>query len=107
VLRERFAATFAARTRAEWEEVFAGTDACVSPVLNLAEAPAHPHAQARSAFVDVAGVTQPAPAPRFSRTAAERPAAPPRPGADTDDVLAGLGLSTAEVADLRARGVVG
>ncbi len=107
VLRQRFAATFARRTRAEWEQVFAGTDACVSPVLSLAEAPVHQHARARGAFVEVAGVTQPAPAPRFGRTAAGMPSAPPRPGADTDDVLAGLGLAATEVAGLRARGVVG
>jgi alpha-methylacyl-CoA racemase len=107
VLRERFAAAFAARTRAEWEQIFAGTDACVSPVLSLAEAPEHPHARARDAFVDVGGVQQPAPAPRFGRSATGRPAAPPRPGADTDDVLACLGLVAADVADLRARGVVG
>jgi alpha-methylacyl-CoA racemase len=107
VLRERFAATFAGRTRAEWEQVFAGTDACVSPVLSLAEAPAHPHARARESFVEVGGVTQPAPAPRFGRSVADHPAAPPRPGADTDDVLASLGLTAADVADLRARGVVG
>jgi alpha-methylacyl-CoA racemase len=106
-LRERFAATFAGRTRAAWEQVFAGTDACVSPVLSPAEAPAHPHARSRHAFVDVADVTQPAPAPRFSRSEAGKPAAPPRLGADTDDVLAGLGLSAVEIADLRARGVVG
>jgi alpha-methylacyl-CoA racemase len=106
-LRERFAATFAARSRAEWEQVFAGTDACVSPVLSLAEAPAHPHARGRDAFVEVGGVTQPAPAPRFGRTAADPPLAPPRPGANTDGVLAGLGLSAAEVSGLRARGVVG
>ena len=107
VLRERFAATFAARTRAEWEHVFAGTDACVSPVLSLAEAPVHPHARARESFVEVGRVMQPAPAPRFGRSAAGRPAAPPSPGADTDDVLASLGLAAAEVADLRARGVIG
>ena len=107
VLRERFAAAFAARTRGEWEKLFAGTDACVSPVLKLAEAPVHPHAQARQSFVEVGGVTQPAPAPRFGRTAATTPTAPPRPGADTDDVLAGLGLSSADVSGLRARGVVG
>jgi alpha-methylacyl-CoA racemase len=106
-LRRRFAATFADRTRADWEQVFAGTDACVSPVLSLAEAPVHPHARSREAFVEVNGVTQPAPAPRFGRTAASQPAAPPRPGADTDDVLTGLGLSAAEVSGLRARGVVG
>ena len=107
VLRERFATTFAGRTRAQWEQVFAGTDACVSPVLSPAEAPSHPHARARDAFVEVGGVTQPAPAPRFGRTAAGPPLAPPRPGADTNDVLAGLGLSAAAVSDLRARGVIG
>jgi alpha-methylacyl-CoA racemase len=106
-LRKRFTEVFGSRTRTEWERVFAGTDACVSPVLNLAEAPAHPHALARNAFVDVGGVRQPAPAPRFGRTAAAQPAAPPRPGADTDGVLAGLGLSAADVAELRARGAVG
>lgn len=107
VLRQRFAAAFASRTRAEWEKVFAGTDACVAPVLNLAEAPAHPHAAARGAFVEIGGVIQPAPAPRFERTAAADPAPPPRPGQDTDAVLAGLGLAPADVADLRARGVIG
>ncbi len=107
ILRERFAATFASRTRGEWEQVFAGTDACVSPVLSMAEAPLHPHATAREAFVDVGGIVQPAPAPRFGRSAAATPAAPPRPGADTDAVLAALGLAASDVADLRTRGVVG
>jgi alpha-methylacyl-CoA racemase len=107
LLRQRFAATFAQRTRAEWEQVFAGTDACVSPVLSLAEAPAHPHAVARNAFVPVGGVTQPAPAPRFGRTPADSPPPPPRPGADTDAVLASLGLADSDVADLRGRGVIG
>jgi alpha-methylacyl-CoA racemase len=106
-LRDRFAAAFASRSRDEWAEVFAGTDACVSPVLSLAEAPVHPHAIARNAFVEIGGVRQPAPAPRFGRTAAAVPAPPPRPGADTDAVLAGLGLSDGDVADLRARGVIG
>jgi alpha-methylacyl-CoA racemase len=106
-LRERFAAAFASRSRDEWAETFAGTDACVSPVLSLAEAPVHAHAIARNAFVDIGGVRQPAPAPRFGRTAAAAPAPPPRPGADTDSVLARLGLSGGDVADLRARGVVG
>jgi alpha-methylacyl-CoA racemase len=107
VLRQRFAAAFASRTRAEWEQVFTGTDACVAPVLTMAEAPAHPHAAARGAFAEIGGVTQPAPAPRFGRTAAAVPAPPPKPGQDTDAVLAGLGLTAADVADLRARGVVG
>jgi alpha-methylacyl-CoA racemase len=106
-LRQRFAETFAQRTRAEWEQVFAGTDACVSPVLSLAEAPAHPQAVARNSFVRVGDVTQPGPAPRFGRTPAGSPAPPPRPGADTDDVLGSLGLSAGDIADLRSRGVVG
>ncbi len=107
VLRERLAAAFASRTRDAWAQVFAGTDACVFAVLSLTEAPVHPHAAARGAFVEIDGVVQPAPAPRFSRSAAGHPAAPPRPGADTDGVLASLGMTEDEVADLRARGVIG
>src|SRR5580704_4230202 len=107
VLQARFAAAFRSRTQAEWAEVFAGTDACVAPVLGLAEAPAHPHNVARGVFIDVGGVVQPAPAPRFGRTAAGPPQPPPRPGADTDAVLAGLGYAAAQIAALRARGVAG
>jgi alpha-methylacyl-CoA racemase len=106
-LRDRFAAAFRQRTRDEWAAAFAGSDACVAPVLSPAEAPAHPHNAARGTFVEVAGVVQPAPAPRFTRTPAGPPAAPPRPGADTDAVLSGLGMGAAEIAELRARGVVG
>jgi alpha-methylacyl-CoA racemase len=106
-LRRQFAAAFASRSRDEWEQVFAGTDACVAPVLGLGEAAGHPHAQARSAFTDVGGVIQPAPAPRFGRSVTQPPTAPPRPGADTDTVLAGLGLSGEEIAGLRAGGVIG
>ena len=105
-LRRRFAEVFATRSRDEWAEVFAGTDACVAPVLDMSEAPRHPHAVARNAFIDVGGITQPAPAPRFGRSAAGQPTPPRRPGADTDQVLAGLGLSAGEVASLRAGGVV-
>ena len=105
-LRRRFAEVFASRGRDEWAEVFAGTDACVSPVLSMAETAGHPHAVARNAFIDVGGVTQPAPAPRFGRSPAGQPTPPPRPGADTDAVLADLGLSAAQVVDLRAAGVV-
>jgi alpha-methylacyl-CoA racemase len=107
VLRQAFTAAFAARTRAEWEEIFAGTDACVAPVLSMAEAAGHPHAVARDSFVEVGGVVQPAPAPRFGRTPAARPAAPPAPGADTDAVLTELGITAGQIATLRADGVVG
>lgn len=104
--KARFAEIIATRTRDEWAEVFAGTDACVSPVLSLTEAPRHPHNEARGAFVDVAGHPQPAPAPRFSRTpgAVRRPA--PKHGADTDEVLAELGLDPQAVERLRASGAV-
>ncbi len=112
VLRDRFTAIFASRTRDEWAGVFAGTDACVAPVLSLDEAAGHEHNAARGVFTEVAGVIQPAPAPRFGRTAAGAPTPPVRPGASTDSVLsgrppAGLGLSAGQIADLRERGVVG
>lgn len=76
VLRERFAARFAERTRAEWTAVFEGVDACVAPVLSPAEAPGHAHNRARHTFTDVDGLTQPAPAPRFGRTGNGVPRAP-------------------------------
>jgi alpha-methylacyl-CoA racemase len=72
-LRERFAAVFASRSRDEWVTVFSDTDACVAPVLSPWEAPAHPHNAARGAFVEVGGLVQPAPAPRFGRTPAGAP----------------------------------
>jgi alpha-methylacyl-CoA racemase len=107
VLRARFAEVFASRTRDEWAEVFAATDGCVAPVLSPAEAHRHPHNAARGTFAEVGGVVQPAPAPRFGRTPAEIPAAPPAPGADTDAVLEGLGCAPDEIAALRASGTVG
>ncbi|MFE9613052.1 CaiB/BaiF CoA transferase family protein [Streptomyces sp. NPDC006012] len=85
-LRERIAARFKSRTRDEWTAVFADSDACVAPVLSLREAPHHPHLAARGTFTDHAGITQPAPAPRFSATPTAVRTAPARPGADTADV---------------------
>jgi alpha-methylacyl-CoA racemase len=107
VLRERFTAAFLERTRQEWATTFAGSDACVAPVLSPAEAPGHPANAARGVFTDVGGLLQPAPAPRFSRSATGPPQPPPRPGTDTDEVLAGLGLTLAEITDLRDRNVIG
>jgi len=107
VRRARFTEVFLGRTQAEWAEVFAGTDACVAPVLGPAEAPAHPHNAARGTFIEVGGVVQPAPAPRFGRTAAGTPQPPRRPGADTDAVMAGLGYTEAQITALRARGAAG
>jgi alpha-methylacyl-CoA racemase len=106
-LKRRFAEAIAARTRDEWEQIFAGSDACVAPVLSLAEVAHHPHNAARGTFVTRDGVLQPAPAPRFSRTAPEMGAAPRQPGADTDAVLADFGFSSAEIGELKDAGVVG
>jgi alpha-methylacyl-CoA racemase len=106
-LRRRFAETIAAKTRDEWEAIFAGSDACVAPVLALAEVSSHPHNAARGTFVTRDGVLQPAPAPRFSRTVPQM-GTPPRPvGADTDAVLSSNGFSDTEIAELTKAGVVG
>jgi alpha-methylacyl-CoA racemase len=103
---EGFAARFAERTRDEWAEVFAGTDACVAPVLTLTEAPEHEHLAARGTFTELAGVRQPAPAPRFSRTPSSLERPPAAPGTDTDAILAELGCDPNTIAGLRAEGVV-
>jgi len=107
LLAQRFTEIIASRTRAEWEGVFAGSDACVAPVLSLAEVEHHPHNAARHTFVRRDEVLQPAPAPRFSRSNPEF-GLPPRPlGADTDAVLGDCGFSVAEITGLRKAGVVG
>ncbi|QJS14164.1 CoA transferase [Streptomyces argyrophyllae] len=91
-LRERIAAAFKSRTRAQWTAVFADSDACVAPVLSLREAPAHPHLAARGTFTDHGGITQPAPAPRFSATPTAVRTGPARPGADTAAVARDWGI---------------
>jgi alpha-methylacyl-CoA racemase len=91
-LRSSIAAAFASRPRDEWTKIFEGTDACVAPVLSLTEAASHPHLAARETFVEVGGVVQPAPAPRFSRTRSAVPEAPPVPGAHTREVLSEWGV---------------
>jgi alpha-methylacyl-CoA racemase len=105
-LKERLAEVFKGKTRDEWVEIMEGTDVCFAPVLSLKEAPKHPHIAARGTFVDVNGLTQPAPAPRFSRTpgAIARPAA--HPGQHTDEALADWGLAADEIAKLRETGAV-
>ena len=105
-VKAEFAARFLTRSRDEWEAKFADSDACVTPVLSLEEAPLHPHNVAREVFVEIDGVVQPGPAPRFSRTANEIPSPPVPLGKDTDRVLSDLGLGVSDIADLRAAGVV-
>lgn len=105
-LRQWISERFATRSRDEWVAVFSGTDACVTPVLSMSEAPQHPHNQERGTFIDVGGVTQPAPAPRFSRSAAAPPGTAPAVGEHTDDVLVELGFDTATIQALRTAGAI-
>ncbi|WP_242654133.1 CaiB/BaiF CoA transferase family protein [Klenkia soli] len=101
-LRERLAAVFRTRTRQEWTDLLEGTDACFAPVLSMAEAPAHPHAVARDAFVTVDGVVQPAPAPRFSRTPAAVDRGAAHAGEHTTELLTELGLPPERIEELMA-----
>lgn len=105
-LKGKLGDVFLQRTRDEWVQAFAHEDACVSPVLDMSEAPAHPHHVARQSFVNSDGLIQPAPAPRFLRTPADIPAKPTPQGAQSDEVLASLGLDAKRIQALRAEGVV-
>ena len=104
--REKLATIFRTRTRDEWCALLEGTDACVAPVLDMDEAPQHPHNVARETFVTVDDVVQPAPAPKLSRTPAAIQGPPPVPGADTEQVLAAWGFTAEEIAQLRADGAI-
>lgn len=98
---------FRTRTRDEWCALLEGTDACFAPVLDMAEAPLHPHNLARGSFVEVDGVAQPAPAPRFSRTQAGLPTPPRPPGADTCAALAEWGVAPERIDALVTAGILG
>ena len=100
-MKERVAALFKTKTRDEWCALMEGSDVCFAPVLGLGEAPKHPHNQHRGTFTDVAGITQPAPAPRFSRTSPEIQRPPSHAGQHTDEVLAEWGFSGDEIGKLR------
>lgn len=105
-LKAELVAVFRTRTRDDWAALFEGTDACIAPVLDLHEAPAHPHNKARGTFQQREGAVQPAPAPRFSRTLAEPGLLPPLRGEHTEQVLAGWGFSGADIAALRQAGAI-
>jgi alpha-methylacyl-CoA racemase len=105
-MKERFAAVFRTRTRDAWTEAFAGTDACGAPVLSPWEAHTHPHNEHRGTFVEVEGIVQPGPAPRFSRTPAAVHRPPPVAGQDTDEALTAWGIDDQRIATLRAAGAV-
>jgi alpha-methylacyl-CoA racemase len=104
--KAKLAAHLKTKTRDEWSALFDGSDACVVPVLSMSEAPDHPHLKARGTFVTVAGILQPAPAPRYSRTSNDMPCKPARPGENSDAVLAEFGFSPARIEALRATQVI-
>jgi len=104
-LRDKLAAVFRKRTRAQWCEVLEGTDACFAPVLSMNEAAEHPHNTARATFVRQGGVVQPAPAPRFDRTPSALPSQAPRTGEHTTELLARAGLTVSEIEGLLVAGV--
>lgn len=106
-MRALFAERFATETQEHWIGVFEGSDACVAPVRSLIEAPRDQHLNSRSTFIEVAGIRQPAPAPRFSSHEAVIPLPPPSPGQDTDAVLESLGYSELQISKLRQQGAIG
>ncbi|MGE5565596.1 MAG: CaiB/BaiF CoA transferase family protein [Parcubacteria group bacterium] len=105
-LREKLAAVIATKTQAEWCELMEATDVCFAPVLTLEEAPKHAHNAARQTFVELAGVTQPAPAPRFSATPGEIQGPPPAIGAHNDQALADWGFAAADIDALKQQGAL-
>ncbi|MGO4333008.1 CaiB/BaiF CoA transferase family protein, partial [Cupriavidus sp. M-11] len=105
-LKARMTEMFLTRTRDEWCELLEGSDACFAPILDWDEAPAHPHNRARETFLEIEGVVQPAPAPRFSRTPAGVPRAPVEAGADSEAILREWGVDAGVVAALRRDGSI-
>lgn len=105
-LKNELAAVFRSKSRDEWCQIMEGTDVCFAPVLSIFEAPDHPHNKFRNTFVEVDGVVQPAPAPRFSRTEAEISHGARIPGEDTHGVLADCGFSADDIDALRTQGVI-
>ncbi|MBV1893619.1 MAG: CoA transferase [Ilumatobacteraceae bacterium] len=103
---DRVAEVIRQRTAEDWLSRTDGTDACVTPILSIFDAPDHPHNQARQVFCEVDGIAQPSPAPRFDRTPSPNPTGAPNPGEHTDEGLAAWGFSDAEIGKLRDAGVV-
>jgi alpha-methylacyl-CoA racemase len=105
-LRDRLAAIFLGKSRDAWCALMEGSDVCFAPVLDLDDAPLHPHNLARGTFCEIGGVLQPAPAPRFSRSTPDLPRPPAAAGAHTESILAKLGLDHAQIAQLRQAGAI-
>jgi alpha-methylacyl-CoA racemase len=105
-MKERVAALFKTKTRDEWCKIMEGSDICFAPVLSMEEAPSHPHNQHRATFVELDGVSQPAPAPRFSRTPSSIARPPAAAGQHTEEALRDWGFSSSDVDRLKSTGVV-
>jgi alpha-methylacyl-CoA racemase len=105
-VKPRMIEIFKSKTRDEWCDIMEGTDVCFAPVLNMEEAPQHPHLKQRETFVELAGVVQPAPSPRFDRTPPEIAGPPAHPGQHTNAVLGDFGFSADEIASLRKANAV-
>jgi alpha-methylacyl-CoA racemase len=106
IKREKMEAIFKTKTREEWCNIMEGSDVCFAPVLDLSEAPDHPHNKARKTYLDFQGVTQPAPAPRFSRTQGTIQSPAALVGEHTDEVLAAWGFSEGKIAELKTKGAI-
>ena len=104
--KEEIKKIFLKKTRDEWCELMEGTDVCFAPVFDMSEAPQHPHNKERKTFIDLEGVTQPAPAPRFSRTEPEVVSSPSIVGEHTNEVLSSIGLSEEDISTLKTSGAV-
>jgi len=105
-LTAALAAVFKTKTCDEWCEIMEGTDVCFAPILSMQEAPLHPHNKARSTFIEIDGITQPAPAPRFSRTPPQVRGGGKAPGADTRAILKQQGIDEATIEDLIQRNII-
>ncbi len=105
-MKQKLAAVMKQKTQAQWCEIMEGTDVCFAPVLSFMDAPAHPANVARDTYIEVDGVTQPAPAPRFSRTPSKVQHGGPSSGQDTDAVLTAMGFGEREISDLKQSGVI-
>lgn len=105
-LKKKIAVVFKGKSRSDWCAIMEGSDVCFAPVLDLDEAPLHPHNKARNTFIEIQGVIQPAPAPRFSRTIPEVQGPPPMPGEHTTAVLSDWGFSGEEMDRLRESGAI-
>jgi alpha-methylacyl-CoA racemase len=105
-MKRKLTAVMKLKTQAQWCEIMEGTDVCFAPVLSFMDAPAHPANVARATYIEVDGVTQPAPAPRFSRTPSQVKHGGSSSGQDTDAVLAAMGFGEREISDLKQSGAI-